>query len=57
MAGEPRPREQRLVNPEHASALLRRIVACWDANDDEGCMAAIAEARQLLITPNVERTA
>ncbi len=48
MAGEHRPREQRLVNPEHAAALLRRIVACWDRNDDDGITAALAEARKLL---------
>ncbi len=48
MAGEHRPREQRLVNPEHAAAVLRRIVACWDAQNDQELELALAEARKLL---------
>ena len=48
MSGEHRPRQHRLINPETASALLRRVVIAWDTNNDDACTAAIREARELL---------
>lgn len=48
MSSEHRPREHRLVNPETASALLRTIVAAWDADDSEAFYRSLAAARELL---------
>lgn len=53
MASEARPRQHPLVNPEHATTLLRRIVEAWDeGGESDRAMVqltdAINEARQLL---------
>jgi hypothetical protein len=34
MTSEARPRQHRIVNPEHAIACLRRLVAAWE----RGCL-------------------
>lgn len=51
MSSEARPRQRRIVNPEHLDALLRRIVAAWKQQDDAALDAAIADAVRLLGLP------
>jgi sugar-specific transcriptional regulator TrmB len=51
MSSEERPRRYPLVNPEHAVAILRRIVEHFDSEDEDACEAfgeAIKDARKLL---------
>lgn len=56
MASEHRPRQHRIMNPEQCAAILRRLVTCWDADDNSEFIIALAEARQLLgIVPDREQ--
>lgn len=48
MSSEARPRQRRLVNPEHLDAILRRIVAAWHQQDDAALDAAVADAARLI---------
>lgn len=44
------------MNPEQCAAILRRLVTCWDADDNSEFIIPLAEARQLLgIVPDREQ--
>lgn len=59
MPSEARPRQNPLINPEHAAAILRRIVTAYDRPDFDNrrlpeLAAAVTDARRLLAGAVVE---